>query len=69
MKKREFNIVSYCDIPQELTEKSYLKEYTSDSYVEHVLTHEQKVDDDLDDWLRGKYPELAGTSFLIHLDY
>lgn len=66
-------VVSYCDIPQDLTEDSWLSEYRCDSYVSHSLPSEEEKEkfdiEPLDEWLAKTYPELIGTKFLIEMDY
>ena len=62
-------VVSYCEIPQELTEGHWINENSCDSYVEVHLEDEGNRDD-LDNWLIENYPELLEEeSFFIHLDY
>lgn len=60
-------VVSYCEIPQELTDKHYISENGCDCYIEYSL--EDEGEDSISDWIREKYPELINEDFLIHIDY
>lgn len=60
-------VVSYCEIPQELTDNHYISENGCDCYIEYSLEDEGK--DSISDWIREKYPELINEEFLIHIDY
>ena len=62
-------VVSYCDIPDNLTKNHWLQEYKCDSFVEvHI---DDKSHDPLSEWLINTYPELKDLdeSFFIHIDY
>lgn len=62
-------VVSYCDIPQELSQgKWYFEEAGCDTYIDFHLQEDTKWDN-VDFWLAKTYPELVGTEFLIHIDY
>ena len=62
-------VVSYCEIPEKLTEGHWISENSCDSYVE-VHIEEEGNRDELDKWLIENYPELEQEeSFFIHLDY
>lgn len=68
-------IVSYCDIPEEITEDSYMSEMSPDCYINHKIATDEdrsKYDDswELDDWLLNEYDELSkGDEILIEIDY
>lgn len=62
-------VVSYCDIPQDITKGHWINENYCNSYVE-VHLDDEPTDDLLDNWLMEHYPELKDEeSFFIHLDY
>lgn len=67
MEEKTFKIVSFCDIPENLTEGSYLEEYNCGSYVPFTLFKED--DDPIVLWIVNKYPELLGEEILIDMDY
>lgn len=67
-------VISYCEIPPELTEDHHLSEYSPDCYVRytvHPLKSRVGFDDDfsIDDWIITMYPELEDKEVLIHIDY
>lgn len=68
-------VVSYCNIPQDLTGGHYLSEYMCGCYVENTLPTQEEIDkneydlDEVDYWISTNYPELIGTTFLIEIDY
>ena len=62
-------IVSYCEIPEELTEKHWISEHGCGVYIDWSLNLDPKTDDDISAWIREEYPELIGTTFLIDIDY
>lgn len=63
-------VVSYCEIPDELTENTWLEEHRCDSYVKYSLSSDpQFTKGELDIWLEKEYPELIDTTFLIEMDY
>ena len=61
-------VVSYCEIPEELTSNHWISEYYPDSYVQvHV---EEEDEDKVSKWILNKYPELKDEDyFFIHIDY
>lgn len=62
-------VLSYCEIPQELTEKHWISEHHCDAFVECHLDASTDLDE-LDMWILEHYPELKDEdSFFIHLDY
>lgn len=62
-------VISYCEIPEELTEDSWLSEKSMDSYVECHLDNSEPLDQ-LDQWFMNNYPELfKEESFFIKIDY
>jgi hypothetical protein len=62
-------VVSYCEIPEEITENHWISENSSDTYVEYSLNSDLKYSkSELDLWLEETYPELIDTTFFIHLD-
>lgn len=61
-------VVSYCEIPEELTEGHWISEYMNGCFVEVHLDDDE--DDKLSMWLKEKYPELIDEdSFYIEMDY
>ena len=69
-----WKVLSYCEIPEDLTEGHYISENHCDSYVEYTVTpktEQHKYDDDfgIDNWIIDTYPELVGKTILIHIDY
>jgi len=61
-------VVSYCDIPEELTESKWFSEYQSGCYIEcHI--DELEVRDELDSWLIQNYPGIENETFFIKIDY
>ena len=69
--EKTFKIISYCDLPEEMTQDAGLEEHRCDSYVPYSLSEydPQYTECKLDGWLRENYPELIGTNFLINIDY
>lgn len=61
-------VVSYCEIPEELTSNHWISEYYPDSYVQvHI---EGEDEDKVSKWILNKYPELKDEDyFFIHIDY
>lgn len=60
-------VVSYCDIPEELSNGKFFDEYGTGCYVECHLDNEP--DDELDKWLKSNYPGIEEDPFLIKIDY
>ena len=73
MKTVSFPVISYCEIPQEITSDSWINEYQNGCYVEYSLPREDEWDsfdtNALDEWIRNTYPILLGQKFLIEIDY
>jgi len=74
LKKIERWVVSYCEIPEELTENHWLREHSCDCFVEFkVVSKEEQssFDDDfsIDNWIIDKYPQLEGQTIFIEIDY
>jgi hypothetical protein len=75
MKEQTWKVLSYCEIPREITEKDDItSEAPCDSYIEHTITPKDKQkeyddDFDLDNWIIDNYPEAEGETILIHMDY
>ena len=71
----KYKVVSYCDIPEEITQDSYLQECSCDCYMVQKLPNQIELDHakytltNLDKWLIKTYPELIGNEFMIHIDY
>ena len=63
-------VVSYCEIPEELTSNHWISDYYPDSYVQvHVEEDGDKMDK-VSEWIINKYPELKDEDyFFIHVDY
>lgn len=67
--QKTWKVLSFSEIPQELTENHWISEEEPNSYVE-VHYDAEDEDGELDNWIVGKYPELKDEeSFLIHMDY
>ena len=70
-------VISYCEIPEDLTQSHWISENQPGCYVEYSLPKEAKTpesegggeDSKLSAWIRKTYPELAGDDFLIERDY
>jgi len=60
-------VVSYCKIPQGITDRHYISEASCDSYIDYSL--EDVGEDTISDWIRENYPELENEEFLIHINY
>lgn len=57
-------VLSYCDIPQELTEDHWMSENTPDSFIKFEVTSKKEqpnFNDDfaVDNWIIENYPELG----------
>lgn len=64
-------VLSYCEIPEEITEDHYVSQAEPDTYMEfHFDDNLEIEDDELTAWIRLNYPELVDEeAFLIHIDY
>ena len=64
-------VVSYCEIPEELTEDSWVSNYPPDAYVQvHIAQEGEEEMDEISEWIVEKYPELMDEDFFfIHVDY
>ena len=68
-------VISYCDIPEEISEEdAKLQETSPDSYIKiEVISKEKQRNYDsdfsLENWIIDEYPELEGNEVLIHIDY
>ena len=75
MKEITMKVVSYCEIPEEITQYSWLQELPCNVYTDYSLPTQEELDnniyslDYLSRWLIQTYPELIGTKFLIEMDY
>ena len=67
MKTITRNVISYCDIPQEITDKHWISEICPDVYQGYTINLDNP--DNLDKWFMENYPELIGHTFLIEIDY
>lgn len=67
MKEVTYKIVSYCEIPEDLTWRHHMSEYQNGCYVPFKLKPLGK--DEISDWIREKYPEIGDEEFLIDIDY
>lgn len=63
-----YKVLSYCEIPEELTEDHWLSDNSPDCYVAYTLQKEGG-DERVSNWIRRVYPELIGIEFMIHIDY
>ena len=60
-------VVSYCEIPEEITEGHWISEYMNGCFVQ---VHLEEDDDALSNWLKETYPELIDEeAFYIEMDY
>ena len=65
-------VVSFSEIPEELTEKHWVNEHACGAFVECHIDEDESEEqrDGLTIWLIANYPELVEeTSFFIELDY
>lgn len=75
LKEIKRKVLSYCDIPEIISEDSPVLKYASnDVYVEYEVTsteEQKKFSDnfDLANWIISEYPELEGEKIFIHIDY
>ena len=73
MKRIDMPVISYCDIPEELTEGTWMGEMSPDCYIQYSLPKLEDLHkyglDKLNEYLSTTYPELIGTTFLIEIDY
>lgn len=74
MKQITRKVVSYCEIPEELTENHHISEYQCDCYIEMEITpksEQPKYSDNFNivNWIINTYPELEGEKILIEIDY
>ena len=61
-------VVSYCEIPEEITEGHWMSGNMNGCFVQVHL--EEDEDDALSNWLKETYPELIEEeSFYIEIDY
>lgn len=60
-------VISFCDIPEELTANTWLEEFRCGSYVPYTIQGDGYSK--LDDYLTEQYPELVKTKILIDIDY
>ena len=61
-------VVSYCEIPEELTKGHWISEFQNGCFVQVHL--EEGEDDALSNWLKETYPELIDeNAFYIEIDY
>lgn len=68
--KIEGNIVSYCDIPEEISDSHWISEYPPDCYVFYNVDWKKTiVNDFLGEWIKEKYPKLKDKKIFIHIDY
>ena len=67
MKTITRNVISYCDIPQEITDKHWISEISPDVYQGYTINLDNP--NNLDKWFMENYPELIGHTFLIEIDY
>lgn len=61
-------VLSYCEIPEELTESHWISDHSCDCYIEYTIPF-GIIQSNLNKWITKTYPELIGTTFLIHIDY
>ena len=64
-------VVSYCEIPEELTSDHWISEYSTNSYIQvHIEQEDEAEVDKVSEWILNKYPELKDENyFFIHVDY
>lgn len=74
LQKKTWKVLSYCEIPQEITQDHWISENNPDSYIELSITprpEQINYDDkfEIENWIIDNYPELEGKTILIHIDY
>lgn len=74
LKRITRTVLSYCEIPEHISESSYLAQYGCGCYVEHTITPRKEQpgysdDFSLDNWIIDTYPDLEGMTILIDIDY
>jgi|SRR6187402_45060 len=70
LKTIHMKVVSYCDIPEDLTQDSWLSESGPNCFVDYKVSSDPKYTrTDLDNWIIETYPELLDVDFLIEIDY
>ncbi len=63
-------VVSYCEIPEELTDGHWLSENNPDSYASFTLDINFGRTAKISKWIIETYPELKeGDNIFIHIDY
>lgn len=67
MKTITRNVISYCDIPEDIRDKHWMSEYQNGCFVPYTI--DRQTMGELDTWLIIAYPELIGFEFLIEIDY
>ena len=75
MEKKTYSILSYCEIPEELTQEDCIfTEGSCDTFVEMKIIpkiEQEKYSSNFDliNWIIDTYPEVEGETILIHLDW
>lgn len=69
LKKINGKVISYCEIPQELTKNHWITKYMTGGYVECHIEEELDDEDLVGKWILENYPELKDETFYIEIDY
>jgi hypothetical protein len=63
-------VISYCSIPEELTENHWISDFGCDCYVRYSIEiPEEGIDDELSNWIMENYDIDETKDVLIHIDY
>lgn len=63
-------VISYCSIPEEITEKEeWLQDYPSNCLVTYSVMFDKDARSELDNWIVENHPDLEKEEFLIEMDY
>lgn len=70
LKEISGKVVSYCEIPVDLVENSWISDFLNGCYVEYEMQELEHLRSPMDNWLWENYPELRnGVKFFIEIDY
>lgn len=67
MEELNIKVISYCSIPEEVTENTWLQELPCDCYTGFYVS--SSSNDELTKWILKEYPELDKERILIDMDY
>lgn len=74
MIEKTFKIISWCRIPEKITNGHWISSFQNGCYVPFICTpakEQENYDDDfsLDNWIISEYPELERQQILIDINY